>query len=204
MSAQLPDLSLSDFLRLALQTIRRPREVCAYLTGLRLPRDVLWLVLATVTVVSVLVGQVTALLLVPGADTIDGLFLANPLMMAAIQAVVMIITVFAILWIGGAMGGKAGLNDILVVLAWLQAVMILVQLVQTVALLVAPILAEIVTLIGLGLFLWLFTTSIAAIHKFENLALVFVMIVVSTLGISFALTLVLAILGVSLEVSGGV
>lgn len=186
---------------LVLATLRTPRPTLRRLLALELPTDVLWTALFAIATAAVLLGQVTALVLVPGEETIDSVFLAAPLLMAGIQAVVLVITVFAMHHIGRLMGGAGRLQHSLAALVWLQFVMLAVQIVQTAALLLSPFLAEVITLAGLGILLWLFTAFVAEVHGFRNLALVFVSILVSAFAISIALTLVLSILGVT--ITGG-
>ncbi len=195
------DFSLPALLGLAWVTIQKPRVVARQVADLRLEPSTMWLMLLMLATVSVLLGQGSALILTPEAQNIDNAFLTNPLLMAGIQWAVLFLTVFAVHWIGGLMGGRGVFEDSLAAMTWLQFVMLCVQVAQTAALVVAPIIAELITLVGLVLFLWLFTSFVAEVHGFDNLALVFVMILVSGFAISFALTLVLAMLG--LTVTGG-
>lgn len=198
------DLSLSVLLPLVRDSIMRPRETGRYLIGLGLPANLLWLMLLTVATVSALLGEVSALILLPSAQAIDGVFLANPLLMAVIQWGVLVLTVYAVYGVGNLMGGQGQIADVLALMCWLQFVMLCVQVVQTVALFLLPGLAEFVTILGFFLFLWLFTAFVATVHGFTNMAIVFVMILVSTLVLSFALTLLLTAFGITLEGIGGV
>lgn len=204
MTRPLFDLSLSALLTLVRETLRRPRATAEMLIAINLPNSILWLMLMTIATLSVLLGQVASLVLMPGAQAIDAVFLSNPLMMALVQWGVLVLTVFAVLWIGGVMGGTASLPSVLTLMCWLQFIMICVQVIQTVALFVLPGLAEIVTLCGFFLFLWLFTVFVATAHGFENMFTVFGMIVASTFVLIVVLTFVLAVLGISLEVNGSV
>lgn len=198
------DLSLAYLLPLVRETLQSPRATAQKLIALDLPGQVLWLMLATIATVSVLLAQLTALIFLPLVTGAEAVYLLSPLVMAAMQLGVLVLTVYAVFYIGAMMGGSGSLNAVLTLTCWLQFVMICVQLVQTVALLVLPFLAELITLGGLILFLWLFTVFVATAHGFQNLLAVFGMILVSTLAIIFVLTFVLAILGISLEVNGGV
>lgn len=198
------DLSLPVLLPLVRDTVMRPRDVGTYLISLNFPSAILWTMLVTLATLSALLGELSALILLPRTETFDGLFLANPLIMAAIQWGILVLTVYAVFWVGSLMGGQGQIGGVLTVMCWLQFVMLCVQIVQTVALFVVPGLAELVTIAGFILFLWLFTAFVATAHGFANMAFVFVMILISTLTISFALTLVLAFLGVSLEGAVGV
>lgn len=192
------DFSLSSLLPLAWKSVPQPRVVVRQMIGLGLPAPTLWLMLMTIATVSVLLGQGASLLLVSDAAPVDSFFLGAPLVMAAIQWGIIAITAQAMHHIGALMGGQGRFEDSLAALTWLQFIMFGVQILQTVALFLLPPLVELVTLGALILLLWLFTNFVAEVHGFRNLGLVFVMIIVSTFAISFALTLVLSILGVSL------
>lgn len=198
------DLSLKSLLPLVRETLQSPRATAQKLMALNLPTQVLWLMLATIATISVLLAQGTALILLPLATGSEAIYLLNPLMMAVLQLGVLALTVYAVFYIGTLMGGQGSFNAVLTLTCWLQFVMICVQVVQTVALLLLPFLAELITIGGLILFLWLFTVFVATAHGFGNLLAVFGMILVSTLAIVFVLTFLLAILGVSLEGTGGV
>lgn len=198
------DLSLSVLLPLVRETLKSPRATAEKLIAFNFPGSVLWLMLVTIATVSVLLAQLVALVLLPAGETVDAVFLMNPLMMAFVQWGVLVLTVYAVYHIGRIMGGTASFAAVLTLTCWLQFIMICVQVLQTVALLILPGLAEIITLAGVFLFMWLFTVFVATAHGFKNMIAVFGMIIASTLVIVFVLTFVFAVLGISLEVTGGV
>ena len=51
---------------------------------------------------------------------------------------------------------------------WLQFIMALLQAVQLVAVLILPLLAALLGLVGLGLFFWLLTGFVAELHGFRS------------------------------------
>jgi hypothetical protein len=97
------------------------------------------------------------------------------------------------------MGGQGGFDGSLALVAWLQFVMVCIQVLQTVALLIAPVIGNLIGLFGLILFLWMLTSFVAVLHGFRSLAQVFVMIIVSTFGLIFLLSILLMIFGVRIE-----
>jgi hypothetical protein len=105
--------------------------------------------------------------------------------------------VFAIHWIGSSFGGIGRLEDSVAAVAWLQFLLVCLQVVQLVVGFVSPALSGLVGLAGIVFFFWLLTQFVMAVHAFESAAMVFVMIVVSLLGITFGLSLVLTLLGVA-------
>jgi hypothetical protein len=178
------------------QTFSDPKGAARRLIGLELPAPVLWQALALVVVLSALAAQVSSLVL-PGAG--QGLmpFAESPLLVGLIQGGILVIMVFAIHWIGSSFGGIGRLEDSVAAVAWLQFLLVCLQVVQLVVGFVSPALSGLVGLAGIVFFFWLLTQFVMAVHAFESAAMVFVMIVVSLLGITFGLSLVLTLLGVA-------
>jgi len=100
--------------------------------------------------------------------------------------------------IGRAFGGTGRFEEAMLLVIWLQFIFILVQLVQVLAFTLLPGLAAIITILALGLFFWLLTNFIAVLHGFTSLGMVFVATILSLIGIIFAMSLVLALLGVGM------
>lgn len=190
-------LTLNDLLRLAMESVRDPREGARRVTETGLPRDARWQALLLVVVVSVLLGQFSAVIAPGGADVLMAPFLANPLATALVQLGLVAIMVYAVYWIGRAMGGTGSFEDTILLIAWMQFIMICVQVVQTVALILIPPVASLIGLLGLGLFFWLLTNFVAELHGFESLGKVFLMILVSIVGIAFGLSLILSLIGIA-------
>ena len=82
-------------------------------------------------------------------------------------------------------------------IAWLQFIMVCIQVVQTALMLIVPPFASLLGIAGLVLFMWLLTNFIAVIHGFRSLGQVFVMILVSLFVLAFVLSILLSIAGVT-------
>jgi len=190
-------MNLSTLVPMALETVKDPRAVAQRLVALNLGRDVLWQALALVVVLSILLAELGALFLgnfsAVGQDTP----FISPLRMGLIQFSLLVMMVFAIFWVGRAVGGTGRFQDGLVIVVWLQFCMVCLQVIQTVALLVLPALAWVIGVFGLVLFLWLLTHFVATVHGFVSLPKTFAMIVVSSFGFAFGLSLILALIGIS-------
>jgi len=191
-------LNLSYLLPMAVETVKDPRAVANRLMALNLPRDALWQSLALVVVVSILLAEIGAIFMGGLPDAAEGSVFISPLRMGLIQLSLLVMMVFAIFWIGHAVGGGGRFQDGLAMVVWLQFCMVCLQVVQTVALLVIPALAWVIGVFGLVMFLWLLTHFIAVVHGFQSLAKTFVMIVVSSFGFAFGLSIILALIGVSI------
>ncbi|MBE3637730.1 YIP1 family protein [Mangrovicoccus algicola] len=206
MTPRLTEFTLGGILTLVLATLRDPRGTGRQILSMQLPVPVLWLLLVTIAVWTALLGQTAAVLLLPG-DAAEGGFTIGPLGVAAMQVGGLLATVLAVHHLGRLMGGQGTLERSLLLMSWLEVVMLCVQIVQLAVLLVFSVLGAatpglFVVVASFALMMWVFTAFVAEIHGFHNLWLVFLMIIVSVLAISFVLSLVLSMLGLTFTGGG--
>jgi hypothetical protein len=185
------------------QTLTDPRAAAHRIIGFQLPSHVLWQGMALVVALSVIAAQLTAFLLAPSAtDTTAGqemlmpTFFSSPFLMGFIQGAILVMMVFAVHWIGRAMGGTGQFPDAIALVVWLQFLLVCLQVVQALLGMVAPGFSGLVGLLGIGLFFYLLSQFVLVLHGFQSAALVFVMILVSLLGLTFVLSVVLTLLGI--------
>lgn len=195
--------NLSDprvLVKLAIDTLRDPAEGAREVLRIAPPRPVLAMAFALMVVLSLIIGEVMVLFLgQPEAGPLSG---QSTLALGLIQGAFLFLTVFAITYIGQGFGGTGQFDGALALITWLQFVFFLIQLVQLVCLLIAPPLAAIVMILAIGLFFWLLVNFIAVLHGFQSVGMVFVMTIVSFIGIIFAFSIVLTILGLTLDTGG--
>jgi hypothetical protein len=190
-------LTLQTLLPMVWRTITNPREGAEEVLALGVPRQALWTILFLVLVLSIILGQITTLLVASAAGvTVEGP-LANPMITGMLQLVLLVVAIYAIHFIGRSMGGKGSVDEAILLVAWLQFVMVCIQVVQTGLMLILPPLAIIAGIVGLVLFMWLLTNFIAVIHGFRSLGQVFVMILVSMFVLAFILSILLTLFGVT-------
>ncbi|MCL4189260.1 MAG: YIP1 family protein [Rhodobacteraceae bacterium] len=189
------DRALRAFSELLRATLADPRDGARRVLALRLPVSTRWQALAVVVALSVLFSQLTVRLF--GAeDALAGLG-ASPLAAAAILGGLTVAMAGAIHAVGRAFGGRGRFEDALILVVWLHAVGFVLQLAQLAILLILPPLAQLVVLAGIALLFWLLTGFVAELHGFVSRVQVFVMILVTLLALSFALALVLGMLGIA-------
>ncbi len=184
------DPALSTLGALVRLTLKSPRDGARRIVGLDLPLNTRWLALVLVAVGSA-IGTHVSIALMPAEQREAMLALiASPLRTALLQA--MIWTVIAgLVSAGGRLrGGHGTFPDALILMAWLQFILLCLQLVQVVAGAILPPLADLIGIAGLILLLWLLTNFVAELHGFRSLVTVFVGLVAG----AFALVLVSAIL----------
>ena len=106
----------------------------------------------------------------------------------------MLMALALIMGIGRAMGGRGRLADALALVAWLEAVLILIQIVQILFLLISPQIAVLIGLFSFAVFMWVLANFIAELHGVTSALKVLGMILLTFLLVSF----VLALLGAGL------
>ncbi len=184
------DLNLATVSALVRLSLSRPREAAARIVALNVPDDARWLGFVIVVVLSVLVGQVSVLLM--GDDGFQG----GMLFMAMFQTMLLLGMVVAVQGVGRALGGKGSFPDTLLLVAWLQFVMLVFQLLQIVSLLLVPALFGMITIISLVFFMFMLTNFVMALHGFTSPVKVFVGIIFSFFAIALVLAILLGIMGI--------
>ncbi|MGC9370947.1 MAG: Yip1 family protein [Paracoccaceae bacterium] len=192
------DNTLTSFLILARDTVRDPKAGARRVLSLPLPPRAAWDGLALVLVLSLILGYLTTMLLGAPADPLLPGLAPSPLLAAVIQGGSLLVMIGAIHGVGRMMGGTGTLEGAVRLTAWLQFIMLLLQVAQAVFLLVLPGVAGLIGLLSIVLMLWLLTNFIAVLHGFRSLVAVFMMILATTFALSFVLIFLLALFGVSL------
>lgn len=194
-------LTLNNLLSLVFLTIKAPQEGASTILSLGLSRQILVHSLALLVVLSVLLGQVTVFALgVSSADgEVPGQFVLSPIMSVMFYGMLAIILVMAIHVIGRGLGGTGSFEEGLALVTWLHFILLCLQVVQTLAFLTFPVSVGLLIWIASALLsFWLIINFIAVIHGFKSLGLVCVGVIISAIGIAFAMTLFLAMLGLSI------
>lgn len=190
-------LHLPTLLRHALGSLSAPRDEARWVMSAGLPRAARWQALLLIVVISVILAQISMFVAPLQGDVIMAPLMMNPVMAAIVQMSLLVLMVFAIYWIGRALGGLGGFGNTILVVAWIQFVMACLQVVQTASMVLIPPLAGLISVAGFVLFFWLLTNFIAELHGFQSLGRVFVMIILAMFGFAFGLSLILTLIGIS-------
>lgn len=190
-------LDLPTLLRHVIGSLGAPRDEARWIMSIDLPRASRWQALLLIVVISVILAQISMVLVPMQGDVIMAPLMMNPVMAGIIQMSLLVLMVFATYWIGRAMGGTGGFGNTILVVAWIQFVMVCLQVIQTVSMVLIPPLAGMISVVGFVLFFWLLTNFIAELHGFQSLGRVFLMILLSMFGFAFGLSLILTLIGVS-------
>lgn len=186
------DLTLPFLAGLVKDTLRDARGTAQRLMRAGVPAQAGWIGAAVIAVVSAILAHVTFGLM--AARQGGGAALPSPLMTAAFQYVVLVVTVLGVHHIGRRFGGRGSFGNALLLVVWLQFVLVVVQGLQLVALLVLPPVADLLSVAGLVLFLWLLTAFVTELHGFQSLGRVLVGIILSIFGAAMAVAIVLTLL----------
>ena len=187
-------MTLTEFLAAAQFTLREPKKAARGLIAMNLPMSVRWLALSLVTVLSTLFLLAEIKLSPFSDDPMMLRMLDSPLMLAAMQFLVLVVSAYLIARIGKFFQGVGNFDDALLLVLWMQAVLCLVQLFQILAMLTFAPLADLVGFVGLFATGWLITNFVAELHGFKSLILVFVGILLGAFATMVALSIVLAVL----------
>lgn len=178
-------------------TLRDPRAAAARLLRIDASTQTLWMALLLVNVLSGISISLTVLLLGPAPASTEAQLPAiasDPMMMMFIQGCLLVLMVFVVHWVGRAFGGTGDFDGAIVLVTWVQFVLVCLQVVQSLAMLLVPAFAALLGIAGIVLFFWLLTQFLCVLHGFEQPGNVFVMIIVTMLGLAFALVIFLSIL----------
>lgn len=181
-----------QILDLARLSVRDPRQGARTLLSLGVPLPARTAGLLLMAVASTVLMHLGFLLLPPTDDAMGQFMMASPIRSAVVQWLVLVVSVLLIYRLGRAWGGQGSLPDTLLIVVWLQVIMLGVQLVQLLALVIAPPLAGLVNIAGLVLFFWLMSSFIAELHGFANRGKVLAGILVTTFAVALLVVFVLS------------
>jgi len=179
--------ALAFLLRAALQTVRDPRGGARRVMAINLSRRERWETLLLIAVISAILAYLSlyASALIESQPSEFSVNL-NPIMLGISQLLVMMVMVFAIHLIGGWAGGHGELDDAILLVAWMQFILICLQVAQILAVLIFPAVALVLGLVGLILVFVLLTIFVAELHGFKSMpgvffSVLFVMLILATL-----------------------
>ena len=174
--------SIEELMALMGLTFRSPREGAAAVLRQIPGREALWLMFALVVVLTVIAGQMAALLAAGPPLSLMSLIL--------LQGGVFLLVVALLHHVGRFFGGRGSFDGALILVTWLQFIFFLVQMLQVAVFLVSPVFAGLIAMLSVVLFLWMLVNFTAELHGFGSLGLVFM----GVLGTLFAASLILYLL----------
>ena len=194
-------MSVGSLQALVVETLTSPDTAARRLFALPLSFGEAWQAMALSCLLSALSTQIVLLLAPPEEAAFLSALIGGPVKLTVVLAVGSVCMALAIHWIGRGFGGSGTLRGSALLITWIQILMLILQVVQVVFGLILPVLAAAVGLFGLVLVYFLLTRFILVLHGFQSGFKVFVMIVLSQIGLLVALLIILRLIDVTL---GGV
>lgn len=183
-----------DFLfALAKRTVTQPRAAAEDLVAMNIPRGTLWIALALAVVLNTLVYQVTIVIAPPPGPL--PVLLASPLPFALFVAGGLIVSIYALTFVGRRLGGSGSLETLMTLLIWLQYLRFAVQIVALVISLFAPGLAALVVFSASLYGIWLLLHFVDVGHQLNNLLTSFGVLVMAMLAIMICMVILLSLFG---------
>ena len=178
---------------LAVTSVKEPAAAARRLLSRDLEQSTLWTALLLMAVLNTLIQQVsnlfidipTPLLRLFDVAIIYFLFVAGGL----------ILIVFAVFWTGRIFGGRGSLEDIMVVIVWLQFLRVLVQASALILLLTIPFVSFLFVIGATMIGCWIFVHFVNEAHEFDNLGKSAVVLIAAFAGMLVGLSLLLSLVG---------
>lgn len=188
-------MTFEGFLRLAVQSVTNPREVAALLLSIRPSKEALWTAFLLVIVLNALVFS-ASIMLTPMTGMIPAV-LANPVSFLVMQGATLAASIVAFTYVGRWMSGKARLEEVALLLIWLQGLRVLLQAILTVVMIGAPILGGLISMVGTALGVWILVNFLDEAHELGSLLRALAVLILGVLAMAFAMSMLLTLLGVS-------
>ena len=180
-------------------SVRNPGAAIAALKGLGVGRRESWLTIF----LAASVGAIMSWLLMrtlPGAEAGMDRLASQPMGMALLQVGAAALFAALVDRVGRLFGGTGRFDDALLVTAWIEVAMLVVQIPQILVSIALPAIGGILSLLSFALYFVLAVQLIRAVHGFRNPLLVALGIVGTVFVAGFALSLLAASLGIMPEV----
>ncbi|MBI1418175.1 MAG: hypothetical protein GC146_13215 [Limimaricola sp.] len=179
---------------LVADTLRDPTAVAGRIVARPASRGTLWSALALVVVLSVLLVWVTQgpMAIVLPEGTID----VSPFTYALILGGILVTMIFAVNFTGRMVGGTGGFGATIALVAWLEAVAMVVRLMITLVSYLSLPVAEILSILGLIALLRCLLAFVNVLHGFASMWKAFGVLVLAFFGMGLGLTILLALIGV--------
>jgi hypothetical protein len=194
----------NGILSLIWETILNPASAARTVLSFRVSRENLWLAVLLATVLSGLVGGLSQMV-VPNTpmiiETVEGpvafnLTPSSPMMQGLFVGASLVMMVFALYFTGRALGGQGTFPGSLALMAWLQLVMVAMQIATLVLIFVAPVVAALLVFVSLVVFVRSMVVFVNELHGFQSIGRAIVTVLLAFLGLVVGFTIILLFIGV--------
>jgi hypothetical protein len=188
---------------MALQTVVEPRKIAREVQAISLPRTTLWEVLILLLVGATFLAVIDGIILPVDPAMVISPLQVDPLMMGVAQGSTTIFLVFAIYWVGRAVGGIGSFDQALLTVIWAQFVGLILQLGVVFFDVFAPGFSVLLAILTVVMNFWILSHFIAEMHGFRSAAMVFAGILVTSVLAIFGVSIVIGIIGLFIPIGTG-
>lgn len=188
------DITPAFLMRMVRETLLAPRAAAAKMLDFGFAPIVGWMSLLLMAVASTVLTHISFAMMPVDSREVWGPAMGSPIRTAMLQWVVLLISVHAIHKVGRWRGGKGTLQGAVVLVAWLQFILLCLQIVQLVTQALLPPLSDVLGIFGLVLFLWLLTNFTAELHGFSSLGMTFLGIMVTLFAASVVMAFIFSLI----------
>ena len=194
-------MTFDDFKTLARRTLSEPEQAARWLIAQDWPIQVRWMALVLAVSVSGVLAYVSTLAFPVPEGAVPAMLgmSRQPLMLAGMQMVAIVLGAGLMAGVGRMFGGHGRFEDALLLTVWIEIMLLIVQAAQIVLSLALPALAGILGILAVALFLWLTVQFTKALHGFTSGPKVLLVMFATLLTMGFVLSFILAALGLMPE-----
>lgn len=174
-------------------SLTQPRAGMRLLLELRPSTGTALSAMALVAVISSLLIHFSLLALSDEGRAFAHEIFGSPFYTAAIQAVALLVAAFLIWQVGRWRKGQGDFTGSVLVMTWLQAIMLVLQLGQILLTLALPPLANLFGYMAFAYFFWLVSHFIAELHRFASVGKTFLGIVLTLFATVLILSFILSL-----------
>lgn len=192
-------MDLSNVIQRAVMSVQDPREGARWVISHDVSLRTAWEMLALVLICGAM--------LTIGAEAFG---LAEPILyvgpelrsftfgLSIINVAVLMVSAVLIHVVGRMFGGTGDLTGSVLLMAWLQFILVLIQITQFLFFLVMPAIAGLISFLAIFLLFWLPVNFIAVLHDFRSRGLVFVALLVGGAAMMLLIALIVGLSGIDL------
>ena len=175
------------------ESLRTPALAARRLIAMGLPRDILYQALLAVAAANAFLASLPNLISTSPVPT-PAIF-NSPLALFALVAGGLVISVHIFYWAGRAMGGRAGMTDVMSVFIWLQALRAMAQVLILIVGLAAPGLAALLAVVAMGYGLYILVHFLNEANRFESVGRTVGLLIAVMAGLVLGLMLLITLIG---------
>lgn len=184
-------MNLSDIVKAMQFTLSAPRQGARLVMNWKISTTEGWLALALAAIISTLLAELLSQLIPGQIEPAMAAVLSTPMEFAALQFLGLSLITLIMFAFGRQFGGKGSFAETVSVVAWLQAILLVIQTAQIVTLLVLPVLSFFIGIGGLALTIWLVVNFAAELHGFRSLLKTFIGMIAAFIIVVIVLSLIL-------------